>query len=77
MLSYDDALTKAQTVADTPLLTRQYTRQWNALEDELSAHHPDQINAIIAQAVTEHRARYAYGAMILMTMADFILNPSK
>ena len=74
MLSYDDALDRAQSIVTD---RRFYPKDWNDLEDELSTYSHDQINAIVAQAMTEHRARFFDGAMVLMTMAEYILNPSK
>ena len=70
MLSYDDAITRAHQAALDPF------RHWNGLEDEIAAQSHDWINALIAQAMTEHRHAYADAAMVLLTMADYALNPS-
>lgn len=71
MLSYDDALTRAHDAALNPF------KFWNKLEDEISAQSPDLIRTLQAQALTEHRHRYHDAAMVILTMADYALNPSK
>lgn len=72
MLSYENALTRAQTAISS---NRFYIRDWNALEDEIATYPHDYAMSLMAQAMTEHRHNRINGAMALVAMIAFITNP--
>ena len=70
MLSYDDAITRAHQAALDPF------RHWNGLEDEIAAQSPDYIRTLQALALLDPRHQNHDAVMVLLTMADYALNPS-
>jgi len=68
MLTYDDALSRAQAAVTS---RRFYIQDWNALEDEIATYPHDYAMSLMAQAMTEHRHRFLDGAMALITMIEY------